>query len=59
MSHEEYMRWEKAFYRRFYLRPRYVLRRIGTLARTPRDVLEGLGELGAFVANRTRTRDFI
>ncbi len=59
MSHREYMQWEKTFYRRFYLRPGYILRRVKTLSRTPADVLEGLGRLGAFVASRTRNRDFI
>lgn len=59
MSHAEYMRWERAFYRRFYLRPSYVARRVGTLLRTPADVLEGFGRLGAFVANSRRKRDFI
>ena len=59
MSHAEYMRWERAFYRRFYLRPRYIARRVNTLLRTPRDVLEGFGRLGSFVANTRRTRDFI
>ena len=59
MTHGEYMEWERKFYRRFYMRPRYVVRRVGTLMRTPADVLEGLGRLGAFVLNRGKERDFI
>ena len=59
MTHREYMRWEQKFYRRFYIRPRYMMRRMGTLLRTPADVLEGLGRLASFVTSRHRTRDFI
>jgi len=59
MTHREYMHWEKEFYRRFYLRPRYVLKRVSTLMRTPADVLEGFGRLGTFVTSRQRNRDFI
>ncbi len=59
MTHSEYMAWERRFYQRFYLRPKYISRRVRTLLRTPADVLEGLGRLGAFVANRKRERDFI
>ena len=59
MTHSEYMQWEQKFYRRFYMRPKYMLRRMGTLLRTPADVLEGLGRLTSFVTSRHRTRDFI
>ena len=59
MTHREYMRWEQQFYRRFYIRPRYMARRMGTLLRTPADVLEGLGRLTSFVTNKHRTHDFI
>lgn len=59
MSHDEYMMWERRFYRRFYIRPAYMARRLGTLVRTPADVLEGLGRLGSFVTHRTVERDFI
>ena len=59
MTHREYMQWEQRFYRRFYMRPRYMMRRMGTLLRTPADVLEGLGRLAGFVTSKHRTRDFI
>lgn len=59
MSHAEYMQWERAFYRRFYMRPRYMLRRVRTLTRTPADVLEGLARLGSFVLRPKVVRDFI
>ncbi len=59
MTHREYMQWEQRFYRRFYMRPRYMMRRMGTLLRTPADVLEGLGRLAGFVTSKQRTRDFI
>ena len=59
MSHQEYMQWEQRFYRQFYIRPRYMWRRLGTLARTPADVLEGLGRLASFVTSSQRTHDFI
>ena len=59
MTHDEYMKWEQRFYRRFYMRPKYMLRRMGTLLRTPADVLEGLGRLTSFVTSRQNTRDFI
>jgi anaerobic magnesium-protoporphyrin IX monomethyl ester cyclase len=58
-SYEQTMAWEQAFYRRFYLRPWYMARRVSTFARTPADVLEGLGRLGAFIARPGARRDFI
>jgi anaerobic magnesium-protoporphyrin IX monomethyl ester cyclase len=58
-SHGQYLRWEQEFYRRFYLRPRYVGRRLATLARTPGDVVEGLGRLATFVGSGRAARDFI
>ncbi len=59
MTHSEYMQWERRFYQRFYLRPKYIARRVKTLLRTPSDVLEGFGRLGAFVLDKGRERDFI
>jgi len=58
-SHAQYLRWEQEFYRRFYLRPSYVARRLSTLGRTPTDVLEGLARLTAFVGRPRSSRDFI
>ena len=58
-SHAQYLKWEQEFYRRFYLRPRYMRRRLTTLARTPGDVVEGLARLTAFVSQDRSQRDFI
>jgi len=58
-GYAQYMRWEQAFYRRFYLRPGYVSRRVSTLARAPADALEGLARLGACVVRPRSGRDFI
>lgn len=41
--------WERRFYREFYLRPGYILRRLSTLARTPSDIVEGYRKLKRFV----------
>jgi len=53
------MRWEKEFYRRFYLRPSYVVRRLGTLLSTPKDVIEGYRKLRAFIRHEDANDDFI
>ena len=58
-SHADYLRWEQEFYRRFYMRPSYMARRLSTLARTPADVIEGLARLTAFVGRPRSARDFI
>jgi len=58
-THAEYLRWEQAFYRRFYLRPSYMARRITTLVRTPADVVEGFARLASFVGRPRSARDFI
>ena len=58
-THAQYLAWEQAFYRRFYLRPRYMVDRLATLARTPSDVLEGLARLATFVSRPRSSHDFI
>ncbi len=58
-THAQYLKWEQEFYRRFYLRPQYMRRRLATLARTPGDVVEGLARLTAFVSQGRSQRDFI
>ena len=58
-TYEDFLRWERMFYRRFYLRPGYVARRAATLARSPADVAEGLLRLGSWVAGTGEQRDFI
>ena len=58
-SHADYLRWERTFYRRFYLRPGYMARRGATLARSPADIAEGLWRLGSWVGGAGGQRDFI
>ncbi len=50
---------EKRFYRRFYLRPGWAVRRLGRVARTPRDTVAGAIGLARYLAAPTPTRDFI
>jgi anaerobic magnesium-protoporphyrin IX monomethyl ester cyclase len=50
---------ERELYRRFYLRPRSVLRSIRRAAEHPRDAAVGLTGLGRYVAGAVRHRDFI
>ncbi|MBZ0270916.1 radical SAM protein [bacterium] len=49
---------EREFYRRFYLRPGYVLRRLSRILSHPRDALESLMRLGSFLL-RPPKEDFI
>lgn len=62
-SYADFLRWERMFYRRFYLRPSYMRRRAATLARSPADIAEGLARLGSWVATSGSAadggRDFI
>ena len=51
--------WQRRFYRRFYLRPRYVVKRLRTLLRSPTDVLAGFGKLCAFLVRPHGWDDFI
>ncbi len=50
---------ERAFYRRFYLRPRHMARQLQRAVRHPRDAAVGLFGLGRYVAGAMRGRDFI
>ena len=50
---------ERAVYRRFYLRPRQVVRSLKRAATHPRDAAVGLSGLGRYVAGAVRHRDFI
>ncbi len=50
---------QRRFYRRFYLRPAYVARRLGTFWRSPRDVAQGFFKLCAFLLERNGWDDFI
>jgi radical SAM superfamily enzyme YgiQ (UPF0313 family) len=62
-SYADFLRWERMFYRRFYLRPSYMRRRATTLVRSPGDIAEGLARLGSWVATSGSSdgggRDFI
>jgi anaerobic magnesium-protoporphyrin IX monomethyl ester cyclase len=51
--------WQRRFYRRFYLRPAYVARHLGTLWRSPRDVAQGFFKLCTFLLKRNGWDDFI
>ncbi len=50
---------ERTFYRRFYLRPSWVVRHAHLALRTPGDVWIGARELGRYTAGRVLGRDFI
>jgi len=50
--------WERRFYREFYLRPSYVLRRLRDLGSAWRDLTKGLTRLLAYLIRRER-HDFI
>lgn len=56
---DNFYRREKAFYRRFYLRPRYAIKRIPNLIRTPGDIARGFFELVRYVGSKDPDRDFI
>ncbi len=58
-TREDYFELEKLFYRRFYLRPRYVARRLATLSRSPRDILAGFTRLARYLLPKGPRRDFI
>lgn len=49
--------WEKKFYRRFYLRPTYVLKSLGRFITTPGDILTGLRKLWSYVRSDARILD--
>lgn len=48
-GYEKARAWQKRFYRRFYLRPRYVRRRLGTFLHSPRDTVVGFAKLCSFL----------
>jgi len=50
---------EKQFYRRFYVRPRWAVRRLGQVARSPRDTLRGAIGLASYLSAPAPSRDFI
>lgn len=52
-------RREQLFYRRFYARPGYVVRRLPGLLRAPRDTFLGALEMGRYLARALPSRDFI
>ncbi len=57
---QNFFRREKEFYRRFYMRPSYALRRIPQLIRTPGDIARGLLELTRYVrSDQIPKKDFI
>ncbi len=56
---ENFYRREREFYRRFYFRPSYALKRIPHLLRTPRDIARGFFELARYVGSPAPRRDFI
>jgi anaerobic magnesium-protoporphyrin IX monomethyl ester cyclase len=58
-GYEKARRWQRRFYRRFYLRPSYFLRRLRTLATSPADTLVGFGRLLSFLLQRQDWDDFI
>lgn len=50
---------ERLFYRRFYLRPRWLVGRVRHALRSPTDSVRGALSLGRWLAHRTPARDFI
>jgi len=50
---------QRRFYREFYFRPRYFVKRLGTLLRSPADTLSGFLKLSAFVLGPRTSDDFI
>lgn len=58
-GYERVLEWQRRFYRRFYLRPRYVRKRLATLVRSPADVLGGFAKLCGFLLRRQGWADFI
>ncbi len=51
--------WQRRFYRRFYLRRRYIAKRLRTLLHAPGDVVSGFLKLCAFLVKRQGWDDFI
>jgi radical SAM superfamily enzyme YgiQ (UPF0313 family) len=58
-GYERVRDWQRRFYRRFYLRPRYVRKRLGKLLRSPVDVASGFAKLCGFLVRRHGWDDFI
>jgi radical SAM superfamily enzyme YgiQ (UPF0313 family) len=58
-GYERVRDWQRRFYRRFYLRPRYLRKRLATLLRSPADVASGFAKLCTFLARRDGWDDFI
>jgi radical SAM superfamily enzyme YgiQ (UPF0313 family) len=58
-GYERVRDWQRRFYRRFYLRPRYLRKRLATLLRSPADVAGGFAKLCAFLVRRKGWDDFI
>ena len=58
-NQENAIRWQKKFYRQFYMRPDYVLKRIGKFVKSPRDILIGFFKLLCFITSEKETDDFI
>ncbi len=57
-KYDGYMDLEREFYRRFYMRPGYIIRRLGKLILRPKDLLISAGKLLKFVLGKGK-RDFI
>lgn len=58
-GYERVLAWQRRFYRRFYLRPGYVRKRLATLVRSPADVVGGFAKLCGFLLRRQGRADFI
>jgi len=58
-GYERVLEWQRRFYRRFYLRPGYVRKRLATLLRSPFDVVGGFAKLCGFLLRRQGWADFI
>jgi radical SAM superfamily enzyme YgiQ (UPF0313 family) len=58
-GYERVLEWQRRFYRRFYLRPGYLRKRLSTLVRSPADVVGGFAKLCGFLLRRQGWADFI
>jgi anaerobic magnesium-protoporphyrin IX monomethyl ester cyclase len=58
-GYEKAREWQRRFYRRFYLRWRYIMKRLRTLATSPADVVVGFLKLCRYLLQRRGWDDFI
>lgn len=58
-GYEKAARFQRRFYREFYLRPRYLRKRLGTALRSPRDTAVGFARLVSWLLRPGDADDFI